>query len=547
MRPTSVTTETGYSAFFKAVTGRPPRAFQMELARRFRLGDPPETLAAGTGMGKTLAVILAWVWALAMDLEHGTGARRVPLRLFMVVDRRVVVDGTYDVARTVLSALEDSTDPAAVEVRRILSEQAQVAPGSLDDAAGPGGPVDLVRLRGSMDRRPETTRSPIRPLICVGTMDQVLSRLLYRAYLTSPLRRSIEAALVGTDALIVLDEAHLARQAYTTLNTLQQHQLAQESSFGGTIPLRQVMTMTATPFTVGSDRVLTADMDAERDADPDLGPRIDRRRRMEFRQVTTSESLVQAMRREVSEMRSALDTGRLLLVFLTVVKDARQLARELGRASTGWEAPPRVRLATGGMPEHATTTLLEDLSPFMTGAHDRADAEPMIVVSTSTLEVGADLDADWMVTAPCDAASLIQRIGRINRAGTRDSGSVAIISPTGGAKDPIHGPAADAVLASTTGASSIGEVEDLLTGPSTVGETRRADPEPAVIPHHVFHSYRRTTGSRNDLPVSPWVRALDGPGADVSIVFREAVRELDDDDALLAHLQEQRPDTRTEL
>ena len=39
------------------------------------------------------------------------------------------------------------------------------------------------------------------------------------------------------------------------------------------------------------------------------------------------------------------------------------------------------------------------------------------MVATQTLEVGADLDAEYLVTEACGVRALTQRLGRLNRLG----------------------------------------------------------------------------------------------------------------------------------
>lgn len=93
------------------------------------------------------------------------------------------------------------------------------------------------------------------------------------------------------------------------------------------------------------------------------------------------------------------------------------------------------------------------------------------------------------------------------------------------------------MLRATASSATVGEAMAVLTDAEDSHTFAPPSPDPAVLPHHVFAAYRRTGGSRNDLPVAPWLRAIDGTGAEVSIVFRAAVRHVDDDGALMAHLR----------
>ena len=54
-----------FPAVFRAATGHEPRAYQERLAARLAVGDVPPILDVPTGMGKTLAVLLAWLYARA--------------------------------------------------------------------------------------------------------------------------------------------------------------------------------------------------------------------------------------------------------------------------------------------------------------------------------------------------------------------------------------------------------------------------------------------------------------------------------------------------
>jgi CRISPR-associated endonuclease/helicase Cas3 len=98
-----------FPAFFREVTGREPFPWQVRLAERLCGGEVPDLVDVPTGLGKT-SVIIAWAFALAASLEdRGPAARTLPLRLIYVVDRRVIVDSTYELARQLVERL----DPAA--------------------------------------------------------------------------------------------------------------------------------------------------------------------------------------------------------------------------------------------------------------------------------------------------------------------------------------------------------------------------------------------------------------------------------------------------
>ena len=203
-----------FTDLFREITGHEPRDYQVRLAERLAQGEPPSHLSVPTGMGKTLAVLIGWLYALAQDAEQVSRRRRrrvVPLRLHLVVDRRAVVDDSFEAAQRIRKALaEGAGDRSAVRhVVEVLRSAFAIPAGA--------EVLEVRRLRGGLADADgdltEHTRYPSRPAIIVGTLDMTVSRLLFRGYQLSPYRRSIDAALTGMDAFWVLDEAHLSEQA----------------------------------------------------------------------------------------------------------------------------------------------------------------------------------------------------------------------------------------------------------------------------------------------------------------------------------------------
>src|SRR6185312_1747400 len=73
----------------------------------------------------------------------------------------------------------------------------------------PGRRLAVSTLRGQLADNREWLEDPTAPAIVVGTVDMIGSRLLFEGYGVSRRMRPVHAGLVGADALIVLDEAHL--------------------------------------------------------------------------------------------------------------------------------------------------------------------------------------------------------------------------------------------------------------------------------------------------------------------------------------------------
>ena len=547
-----------FSDLFRDITGHEPRDYQVRLAERLAQGESPSHLSVPTGMGKTLAVLIGWLYALAQDAEQiGRRRRRrvVPLRLHLVVDRRAVVDDSFEAALTIKEALaEGAGDRSTVgQVAEVL-RSAFAIPAEAEV-------LEVRRLRGGLadddGDLTEHTRYPARPAIIVGTLDMTVSRLLFRGYQLSPYRRSIDAALTGLDAFWVLDEAHLSEQALTTLSVLRSEESRLEDRCGGSVPSLQVMPMTATPMTLpnlhreaGQQLTpgLSLDWEEECRLDPQLAARRAHRDSVPVDVHCVNGKAAAALTEQACTRMKELSRGESLVVFCNTLDTVKKVVAGLKKqAGNLGDQAPHVDVMVGGMPARRSKDAVKRLSPYRTGAEGRQDAQATVVVATSTLEVGADLDFTHLLTESCQAGSLVQRLGRVNRIGARFDGNVTIVHSTA-SKDPIHGVAADAVVDLIGSATTLGEVVKRLDEADGREELVNATQVPVIIPPNVFAAYLRTLGSRNDAPVHPWIRPLADPRPDAFIVFRKSVGDLADvsPEALREDLTRWRPDLRAE-
>ncbi len=126
----------------------------------------------------------------------------------------MVVDDVSTRAKAIARALDDSTRPVSAAVAERLRR------------LGGEVPLRVATLRGGMYLDHGWARDPAQPLVCVSTVDQVGSRLLFRGYgllgdATNQL--PIHAGMVANDALIVLDEVHLAGAFARTLEAIARY------------------------------------------------------------------------------------------------------------------------------------------------------------------------------------------------------------------------------------------------------------------------------------------------------------------------------------
>ena len=195
-----------FPAFFEEVHGCQPFPWQKRLLiRSRRKGEWPSVLDLPTGSGKTAAIDIA-VFHLALEADRFE-ARRAPVRIAFVVDRRLVVDDAFTRAQRLEKALSKPTKP----VTRRVAER-------LKTLSGDGPPLVARRLRGGIPREDDWARTPAQPTVLCSTVDQVGSRLLFRGYGVSDSMKPVHAGLIGADCLILLDEAHLAEPFRQTLD-----------------------------------------------------------------------------------------------------------------------------------------------------------------------------------------------------------------------------------------------------------------------------------------------------------------------------------------
>ena len=239
-----------FDEFFREVYGFNPFPWQSRLACRVvsaRRDEPgwPEVLALPTSAGKTACIDIA-VFALACQAEWEIPHRTAPRRIFFVVDRRVIVDATYQRA----VALRDSLQHAEGGIVRAVAERLRSLTG--DDGAddlslGTGAPLAVFQMRGGMYRDDQWVRSPLQPTVIVSTVDQFGSRLLFRGYGPSDNMRPVHAGLAANDSLVVLDEAHCANPFRQTMEHVRRYRLWADGRDEVVTTPHQTVLLSATP------------------------------------------------------------------------------------------------------------------------------------------------------------------------------------------------------------------------------------------------------------------------------------------------------------
>ena len=192
-----------------ALNGREPFPWQRRLADEIAETEQWRAeVGVPTGLGKTACPGHRGVVA---GITGGTGrrqtARRRP-RIWWVVNRRLLVDSTAEHAERIARALTDP-DSANIEgrEREVVAQVAQRL-GSL--SATPGEPPprsDPAARRGFIVY---ADRSIAAGHSAVHAAHVRLSTAVFAATGRTGRLRVVDAAMAGTDSLVLLDEAHLA-------------------------------------------------------------------------------------------------------------------------------------------------------------------------------------------------------------------------------------------------------------------------------------------------------------------------------------------------
>ena len=428
---------------FKALTGHTPFPWQRRLFKLLSSGELPPAVDVPTGLGKT-AVMAIWL------LARANGAS-LPRRLAYVVDRRAVVDQATDVAERLRGELER---PDLESVRSALR------------LAGRRLPIST--LRGQHVDNREWLEDPAGPAIIVGTVDMIGSRLLFEGYGVSRGMRPFQAGLLGCDTLVLLDEAHLARPFERLLKAIEagrrpsagEHDDSADGRFTGSSATASIprdrcrcasasrggftgSSVTATvppPFrvlplsaTLGStsERVVPFTVGEDDRVHETVRRRLDAPKTLTVENLAAGASIEDALAERAWDlacrMTEAAGQPIRMLIYCDRRTVAEKVAEDLRRRKRAAASESVVILFVGGRRVRERQLAAEELRThgLLAGSDARPDA-PVFLVATSAGEVGVDLDADHMV---CDLVAwerMVQRLGRVNRLGSRAARVLAI-------------------------------------------------------------------------------------------------------------------------
>ena len=322
-----------FTEFHRAINGRDPFPWQARLAEEVARNERwPAEIGVPTGLGKTVCLDIA-IWWLASQSDRVPGLRTAPTRIWWVVNRRLLVDSTAEHARDIARALHDPESTGLDAAGRdVLDRVAERLRSLWTDPAAP--PLDVISLRGGIASR--TPTDPARPTVVLCTLPMYGSRLLFRGYGSS--RRSVDAAMAGTDSLVPLDEAHLAGHLRTLVPALAACNPAARDLLGATRSQPTVVSLTATGNAGEGERF---DLDDDDEAHPVVRQRLDAPKPVRVN-VVTGEAARRLAEATVALIREA-PAPAACLVFANTPKTARETFEHLDKTLSAAE----VLLLTG--------------------------------------------------------------------------------------------------------------------------------------------------------------------------------------------------------
>ncbi len=494
-----------FGDFYQAVNTRRPFPWQEKLAARAAEGAWPELVGVETGLGKTACLDIA-VWALAHQAGRPPTERTAPTRLWWVVNRRSLVDDTHRHATAIAKMLADPKAPEAV--RAVAARLLAIGGGDAIHLGLDAVPLEALRLRAGESRsRP---RHPAQPAVICSTIPMYGSRLLFRGYGSSKFVWSVDAALAGTDSLVIVDEAHTAHHLCALIDDLADWAMPPGVAVLPGRARPRLVQLTATGD-AATDRI---GIDGEDRAHPVVKRRLAAKKplRIAKSKMPPAEALVDEFQ------RIDLSQHRRVLLFVNTPRDAVAIADRLRGMGDQFD----VAVATGQMRGAEANATAETVSTRMAAGTDDDGERPIVVVATQTLEVGADLDADCLITERCGTRALVQRLGRLNRLGKRPH-ALGVYVECKPRENSIYHDEPDGVLKRLEDKANSNGVVNMspARAAKVLGEPDDGPGEAPALPDALLDEWIKTTSPpRGEASVEPYFVGFSEPSWTVGIAWR---------------------------
>jgi len=400
-----------------------PMRWMRRLFLRLVSADPPSLIDLPTGTGKT-DLIVVWLIALGWFGLSRTARSAVPRRLVWVVNRRVLVQQAYELSEKLsmkFAAPESSAPNEDVNVTELRQALAKLCRENTENV------FRVVQLRGQLVDDREWSLDPTIPQLIIGTVDQIGSRLLFQGYGLGKWSRPLHAAILGVDAWICLDEAHLVPAFAMTLR--QVTEIIHKPLLGeiASTPLGHLFSslpfwlteLSATPALVRPPDVQVLSKIEEDAKDAIVEDRLlaadTRRAVVHFCKEDEVSNII------ATKAQEAIGKVGTVAIFCQKVKTAAAVSKALRKDPRIGEK--HVLLVTGRLRGYERDRLRDREAfkafrrPEATPVQSGEGQETYYLVGTAAAEVGLDADADMILCDFAPIPTLIQRLGRLDRRG----------------------------------------------------------------------------------------------------------------------------------
>ncbi len=362
----------------------------------------PDLLDVPTGMGKTAAVVLAWLWKRGWrkGRRESQSDADTPRRLIFCLPMRVLVEQTVTNIEGWLEA---------------LGLHAKPGDGKIDVNILMGGEEDV--------RKADWASYPEEDAILVGTQDMLLSRALMRGYGMSRYQWPIHFALLHSDTFWVFDEVQLMGAGLATSAQLEAFRRAfprAKSSrtlwVSATLNRAWLDTVDLHPHVSALTTHTINARDREQASDRLRADKSLIKASLSLSKDAENKTGLQAYLQELRTLvLDAHEPRTQTLVIVNRVERAQQLFRLL-REKRPDKADLLIHARFRAAERVAQARLLRD--------EDGADR---IIVATQAIEAGVDISSKTLVTELAPWTSMVQRFGRCNRNGEHNQGGARIL------------------------------------------------------------------------------------------------------------------------
>lgn len=385
-----------YQDFFQSATDFPPYDYQCHLACGEGAAlEKPQTLTSGrpchsqlinipTGLGKTAAVALAWLWN-RVHLQKSEW----PRRLVYCLPMRTLVEQTRDEARRWIES---------VAGKNLI----------------PGKPPRIIILMGGEELEGDARDWDIyleENAILIGTQDMLLSRALNRGYGMSRARWPMHFGLLNNDCLWVMDETQLMGVGVQTSAQLEGLRrkigiAAEAVTWWASATLDERLLHTPDH----QEKAPSLTLENVDRKNTEVAKRISAVKRLTPLPLTLTADSSKVIEPYIEKLASAIierhQSGSVAIVILNRVNRARELFAELERLAKKQKVPELVLIHSRFRPMER-----EKLSAKIKESGEK------IIIATQAIEAGVDISSRTLITELAPWSSLVQRFGRCNRKG----------------------------------------------------------------------------------------------------------------------------------